>query len=112
VRDALSNSYLLFFQDLLQLRREHVIPQLAYLPAGSATLVRFAETGVDLAWRFASGGQWRLIANVGHDWIESAPNPWAGELIFETHKGLREDLGRGSMPPWSAAWFLAPAEAA
>ena len=111
VRDALSNFYFLYYQDLLALRRRHVIPQLASLAAGAVESARFAGTGLDIAWRFASGERWRLVANVGHGLIDSAPKP-TGELMFETHKRLADDLDQGSMPPWSAAWFLVPADRA
>ncbi|HYW54911.1 MAG TPA: DUF3459 domain-containing protein, partial [Dongiaceae bacterium] len=92
-------------RELLALRARVIVPRLA----GGAQGERFAllgETAFSVRWRFGDGARLTLIANLG---AEPARVSYTADGARVFALGDVPATARPTaLPPWSAAWFLAP----
>jgi malto-oligosyltrehalose trehalohydrolase len=96
---------------LLALRHRELVPRLAGAPGASGRQRRLGDGAVAVEWRLGDGSRLALAANLAAQPWRGAPIAPAGRLLLETPDGAARDAARGALPPWSACWRLAPAEA-
>ena len=107
LKQAQHAAVLALHRELLTLRRNVIVPRLP--PLGSRA-ERLAENALRVEWRLADGASLGLLANLGKQPVRLPDTP-AGELLYASETAFGERLGRGELPPWSAAWFLGPRSA-
>jgi maltooligosyltrehalose trehalohydrolase len=66
-------------RELLDLRRQRLAPHLAELKHGGR--YRIERGALHVAWDLKDGSAWRLLANFGHEVVETAQGP-VGDVIF------------------------------
>jgi maltooligosyltrehalose trehalohydrolase len=104
VKQPQHEEWLHFYQRLLQLRMQRIVPLLRDLVPGSASFRTFAHSGLKVQWPLKTGRKLILIANLGEREIQ-AEAPCSGELLYSafphsTH-GDKFVLG-----VWSVFWYL------
>jgi malto-oligosyltrehalose trehalohydrolase len=105
--EAPHRNWLVFYQYLLSLRRDQIIPRLAGMEGGAGKYRQLGETGLRVQWRLGDGSSLSVLANLGE-----APLPIlaeelpAGEALYVHPPGLAVELAAHRLPPWSVAWFL------
>ena len=102
------NSWLSFYRGLLRLRHRFIIPRLAGMVGRGARYYPIGGRALLVEWRMGDGSMLRLVANAGDLPLSSIPQV-RGTVFHESEPGLASRLRHGSIPPWSAAWFLEPA---
>lgn len=95
------------YRELLALRREQIVPRLAGMRGADAQFEAPGDGVLAVGWRLGDGSRLSLLANLG---VKVAPRcgPPPGEAIHLCNLNA-PDLAAGRLPPWSVAWFLAPA---
>ena len=84
-------------RDLLKIRRQEIVPQLANATFGEA---HADENRLLTAhWRMGDGATLRLLANLSEQAISHAPDTTAGTLIWGRELG-------DSVPPWTVLWRI------
>ena len=99
------HQWLTFYRQLLQLRREHIVPRLRDACGLKTNYAVIEQRGLRACWRFGDGSQLNLLANLGTEAISSVNTP-ASKIIYLSEEVCKSDLKRGTLPPWSVAWFL------
>jgi malto-oligosyltrehalose trehalohydrolase len=96
---------LAFHRELLALRAAVIVPRLASGAHGEDHEL-LAETALRVRWRFGDGARLTLIANLGG---EPAAAEYAADGMRVLALGdVPAHGGAGTLPPWSAGWFLRP----
>ena len=97
--------WLLFYRDLLRLRRQHIVPRLS--AACDIKPDYEASDGHVLAvrWHFPDGSELALQANLGKHPVAGLRLPDA-QTIYASEGVTAETLRRGTLPAWSVVWFL------
>lgn len=98
-----------FYQGLLRLRQRFVVPRLAAMPGHGCRFYLIGKRALLVEWRLGDGSILRLVANAGGETLSAIPEV-RGTVFYESESGLAIRLRHGSIPPWSVAWFLEPAE--
>jgi 1,4-alpha-glucan branching enzyme/maltooligosyltrehalose trehalohydrolase len=98
--------WLAYYRQLLQLRREVIVPRLPGTGGHAAAFEVSAAGGLRVEWRLGDGSTLRLLANVSGDPI-SATAP-SGTQVFATPAA---NAGPGRLAPWSVVWTLDAGEA-
>jgi 1,4-alpha-glucan branching enzyme len=99
--------WLALYRTLLRLRQREIAPRLAGSRGNTARARRFGTGGLGVTWRLGDGSELGLLANLAPGTCsDGVPLP-RGRLLYATADDLIDALARGSLPPWSAAWFLA-----
>ncbi len=98
-----------FYQGLLRLRQRFVVPRLADMPAHGSRYYLIGRRALLVEWRLGDGSMLRLVANADDKILSSIPEV-RGTVFYESEPGLAGRLRHGSIPSWSAAWFLEPDE--
>jgi len=93
-------------RELLRLRFQQIVPRLAGSPGGAASYRRVAERGLAVEWQLGDGSRLTLVANLGEVAAVGFERP-QGDLLWSTGPNVGSDLGRGAMPGWGVAFFLA-----
>jgi maltooligosyltrehalose trehalohydrolase len=96
-------NWLNFYQNVLQCRREKVLPRIKDIAPGRAKFEVLGSLGLDVQWPFAKRGSLQLIANFDRNSL-ALRRELKGELLYSTseaHDGEWKDI-----PPLTAAWFL------
>lgn len=97
--------WLRFYQKLLKLRREHIVPCLsAGCVVSSAYEIR-GEHGLTAHWQFPDNSKLFLIANLGNDPLSHLTVP-GSQIIYASEEVDAVALQQGTLLPWSVAWFL------
>ena len=86
-------------QQLLALRRRHLMPLLDGLDKGDASGRLLDERALSVVWRLAGGVRWGLHANLG-DHPVALPEAPSGDRIYAT-PGLGAFGAAPVLPPWS-----------
>jgi 1,4-alpha-glucan branching enzyme/maltooligosyltrehalose trehalohydrolase len=87
------------YRELLHLRRTHVVPRLAGMPASGA-FTASDRAGLAVHWTLGDGSRLHLLANLSGAAAESVAAP-PGEPIYA--RGAVRD---GAAPPWTVIWTL------
>lgn len=98
-----------FYRGLLHLRHRFVVPLLANLPGHGSRYYLIGKRALLVEWRLGDGSMLRLVANADEKTLSAIPEV-RGTVFYESEPGLASRLRHGSIPPWSVAWFLEPAE--
>jgi malto-oligosyltrehalose trehalohydrolase len=97
--------WLCFYRQLLKLRCRYIVPLLSEGCAVPAHYEIRGETGLRAQWEFANRFKLTLLANLGTMQVAGFSFPEAQQIYVSD--GLTDnDAGRGTLPPWSVAWFL------
>jgi maltooligosyltrehalose trehalohydrolase len=93
-----------FFQQLLTLRRELIVPRLCSACRLKVNYDIHGERALTVRWKFADNSELTLLANMGPESASSfvvpaAPIIYAGDEVADT-------LKRGTLPAWTVVWFL------
>jgi maltooligosyltrehalose trehalohydrolase len=100
------------YAELLRIRRDVLTPRLRPPVVMGTEFQVIDEGGLLACWRIGDGSRLTLIAN-----LSPASLPWTGptppieHLLYEEPKCLASALHQGTLPPWSAAYFLEPSRA-
>jgi malto-oligosyltrehalose trehalohydrolase len=98
-----------FYRGLLRLRHRHIVPLLANMPGHSSRFYLIGKRALLVEWRLGDGSMLRLVASADKKTLSAIPEV-RGTVFYESEPGLASRLRHGSIPPWSVAWFLEPAE--
>lgn len=93
-------AWLAYYQALLQLRREMIVPHLRGMRGHAGTFDVFAPTGLRVTWRLGDGATLRLLANFSAGSIQADALP--GISLFTT--SITDSKGR--LGPWSVQWAI------
>ena len=97
-RDApAARKRLTLVRDLLEVRRQQIVPRLAGAAFGEAHAADNRLLTAD--WRMGDGATLRLLANLSDQAISHAPGAPAGTLIWGSELG-------DSVPPWTVLWRI------
>ena len=95
-----------YYQRLLALRREVLVPILPLIGANAGRFDVVTDAAVAVRWRLDNGGELRLAAN-----LSGTPVPAPAAMAVLADRTLwqeGEPHDRGVWPPWSVRWSLAP----
>jgi malto-oligosyltrehalose trehalohydrolase len=94
-----------FYQKLLKLRREHIVPRLSAGCVVSSAYQIHGDQGLVAHWKFPDNSKLFLTANLGNDSL-SGLTPPSSLVIYASDELDADPLKRGILPPWSVAWCL------
>jgi maltooligosyltrehalose trehalohydrolase len=94
-----------FYQQLLTLRCEHIVPRLSSACRLKADYHSHGNCGLTVHWRFADNAALTLLANLGPESSSSFTPPEA-PMIYASDEVSPDALKRGTLPAWSVVWFL------
>jgi len=97
------SKWLEFCRNVLQCRREKVVPRIKDIAPGRAKFEVWDSLGLEVQWPFANSGSLQLIANFGEGPLLMR-RELRGKLIYATSEV--RDCEWKEMPPLAAAWFL------
>jgi malto-oligosyltrehalose trehalohydrolase len=92
--------WLAFYRDLLDLRRQQLVPRLHGLRVGQASFDVFEKTGLQVNWPL-EGGQLSLLANLGATPIAAPPRP-PGDVLYASASA---NVSSAALAPWSVVWL-------
>lgn len=93
---------------LLAIRHRAIVPRLAGMTGGTATVLLAEGTSLAMQWRLADGSVLHVRANLGDEPASGLPPMPDGEPLYETGPGIAADGAAGRLPPWSVVWALEP----
>jgi maltooligosyltrehalose trehalohydrolase len=97
--------WLSFYRQLLQLRCEHIVSRLVDECAIEAHYEVHGDRGLNAQWGFPDGSKLNLLANLGSASLTGLAVP-TSPMIYASEEASGAALKRGTLPPWSVAWFL------
>jgi malto-oligosyltrehalose trehalohydrolase len=98
-------NWLRFYSTLLKLRCQYIVPRIFNACAINAEYDVRGDHGLVTYWNFADHSQLVLMANLGADSI-SGMTPPPFQVIYASDEVSPDAVERGTLPPWSVAWFL------
>ncbi|MHB8824901.1 MAG: malto-oligosyltrehalose trehalohydrolase [Thiobacillus sp.] len=98
--DPERSDWLVYYRELLRLRRQMIVPRLRGMAGHAGTFETFATAGLRVNWRLGDGSTLRLLANLSGEAASAAEPP--GETLFT----LATAVGKGELAPWSVLWTL------
>lgn len=98
-------SWLRLYRQLLELRREHIVPRLKGITGRQAEYGVLGERALHVRWTLSGRSSLTLLANMGPETSGGFVRP-EGTLIYASSEGLDARLMQGSLPEWSVLWFL------
>lgn len=98
--DPERTDWLIYYRELLRLRRQVIVPRLRGMAGHAGAFETFAGAGLRVRWRLGDGSTLRLLANLSGESADTAAPP--GETVF----ALSDELGEGVLGPWSVVWTL------
>ena len=105
LQSAAHSDWLLFYRELLALRRKEIVPRIKDVEPGESKFEVIGSNAVRARWTLVSGGALALIANFGGDKVH-VPEAPEGALLYSTAGALGSKLGSLVVPPFTTAWFL------
>ncbi|MBS7696519.1 MULTISPECIES: malto-oligosyltrehalose trehalohydrolase [unclassified Chelatococcus] len=96
-----------FYQNLLDLRRRHVVPGIR--GAHSTGAQALGDAAVIASWRLGTGHDLTIACNLGVDPIPLVPI--SGDVIFASDPGMTTEVAAGRLPPRATIAALGPAGA-
>ena len=107
LEDTAHYDCLLFYQRLLALRHEKIIPRLPGIPGGEAGFRLLGESGLRVQWRMGDGSLLILMANLAETTLSFTRKELPdGDVIYVYPATLETDLAAYRLPRWSVAWFI------
>jgi maltooligosyltrehalose trehalohydrolase len=103
VERELHANWLNFYQNVLQCRREKVLPRIKDIAPGRAKFELLGSLGLEVQWPFAKSGYLQLIANFDRNSL-ALRRELKGELLYSTSEAHHREWK--DIPPLTAAWFL------
>jgi 1,4-alpha-glucan branching enzyme/maltooligosyltrehalose trehalohydrolase len=100
IGDPEHTDWLVYYRELLRLRRQVVVPRLCGMAGHAGAFETFAGAGLRVRWRLGDGSTLRLLANLSGEAVGAAAPP--GETVF----ALSMAAGQGVLEPWSVVWTL------
>jgi maltooligosyltrehalose trehalohydrolase len=97
-------TWLEFYEQLLEIRRERILPQLLKPDEVRTDCQTDPDGCVFVNWAFADGSVLKLRANLQGETAAVAPD--SGDLIYSRSPEILADFVRGSLPPWSVLWLV------
>jgi len=101
LKEESHTAWLAYYQELLRLRRDVIVPRLRGMDGRAAQFEVLAPAGLRVQWRLGDGSTLHLLANFSSEPL-SAIAP-AGERVFATPSTHPEP---GLCAPWSVLWTL------
>ncbi|KVW93058.1 malto-oligosyltrehalose trehalohydrolase [Thiobacillus denitrificans] len=98
--DPERTDWLIYYRELLRLRRQVIVPRLRGMGGHAGTFEAFAPAGLRVKWRLGDGSTLRLLANLSGEAISAAAPP--GKTVF----ALSMAAAQGVLGPWSVWWTL------
>jgi maltooligosyltrehalose trehalohydrolase len=99
------HDWLLFYRQLLKLRCQHIVRHLTDACAIQARYEVLENRGLTAHWDFPDGAKLDLLANLSAD-SRTGFTPPTSQLIYASEEVNTDAVKRGTLPPWSVAWFL------
>jgi maltooligosyltrehalose trehalohydrolase len=103
IRQEPHADWLQFYRNVLQCRREKVVPRIKDIAPGQAKFEILGALGLKVQWPFAKAGSLQLIVNFDRNPL-ALREELKGELLYST-SDVYDKKGK-EIPPRSAAWFL------
>lgn len=101
--DHPENEWTAYHHALLALRQQEIVPRLDDIADAHAEVP--GERVVAARWSFGSGPDLRLLANLGA--LDAAVTAdLSGRLLFQTPENATAQVRSGTLPAWSAIWYL------
>ena len=97
--DPEHTDWLVYYRELLRLRRQAIVPRLRGMAGDAGTFETFAPACLQVSWRLGDGSTLRLLANLSATPVDAAAPP--GKMLFAL-----EAAGQGVLGPWSVLWTL------
>jgi maltooligosyltrehalose trehalohydrolase len=98
-------AWLEFYRNVLECRRERLVPRIKDIAPGEAHFEVLAPLGLDVRWPFRKSGSLQLVANFDRSPLLLRNKP-EGELLYTT--SAAHDPAWKEIPLLAAAWFLNP----
>lgn len=98
-------TWLEHYRILLAVRQREIVPRLRDMRAAGAQYELLGESALSVRWLLGDGTRLCLFANLGEAVAKMNRKP-AGRLLHETPATAAEALRRGTVPAWSAVWYL------
>ncbi|HWY21331.1 MAG TPA: malto-oligosyltrehalose trehalohydrolase [Candidatus Acidoferrum sp.] len=97
--------WLRFYRQLLKLRCQHIVPRLSAGCSLKADYEILEDRGLTTRWGLGDASKLTLFANLGTEPLSRLTFPTA-QIIYATDELSTDALKQGTLPAWSAAWFL------
>ena len=102
---AVHRNWLMFYRDLLRLRRQRIVPLLHRIIVGAASYRLLEENSVEVQWPLHDGSSLLLLANLGTSNVALESRPEA-EVIYQNMVPVKRGFSAGSrLPPWGVQWM-------
>jgi maltooligosyltrehalose trehalohydrolase len=98
-------AWLAYYQNLLLLRKERLVPHLPGLQGNNTAVRLLGDRSATIEWRLGDGRKLTLLANLGTTPVLGVEQP-ASPLLFASEGDVVPSLNAGTLPPWSVAWYL------
>jgi len=105
LNEPIHRDWLRFYQTLLNLRSQHVVPHLSAGCVVTSDYEIHGAHGLTAYWKFPDNVKLILIANLGNDSLSGLIVP-GSKIIYESEEMNASAVKQGILPPWSVAWFL------
>jgi glycogen debranching enzyme GlgX/malto-oligosyltrehalose trehalohydrolase len=99
------DAWLAHYRHLLALRHREIIPRLAGMFEKQNSYQVLSDRGLSVQWRLGDDSRLSLLGNYADEPLGDAKRP-PGVLLYSSDTALEESLAKGTLPPWSVAWFL------
>jgi hypothetical protein len=96
---------LALYRHLLALRHREIIPRLAGMFEKQSSYQVLSDRGLSVEWRLGDDSRLSLLGNYANEPLGGAQRP-PGILLYSSDTALEASLAKGTLPPWSVAWFL------
>jgi 1,4-alpha-glucan branching enzyme/maltooligosyltrehalose trehalohydrolase len=97
--DPERTDWLVYYRELLRLRRQVIVPRLSGMAGHAGAFETFAPACLRVSWRLGDGSTLWLLANLSGKPVDAAAPP--GKMLFAL-----EASGQGVLGPWSVLWTL------
>jgi maltooligosyltrehalose trehalohydrolase len=97
--------WLAFYRQLLQLRRQHIVPRLPHGCGFQSDYKIHQDCGLIAQWKFPDRSKLILVANLGTTALSGITIP-SPKIIYAGEDVNSEILKQGTLPPWSVVWSL------
>ena len=97
-------NWLGLYRELLQCRRQHIVPHLSRGCAIKAKHEVLDGSGLVVQWEFPDRLILVLIANLGAAQLSGFSSP-SSQIIYKSESLEEDDVMRGTLPAWSVVWF-------